>query len=785
MPPMMDSRIYTPLSTDSDTLDIRLLRLEPSSDRNATIKCSLFAYSLVDLRGRPHLYEALSYVWGDPDEVVSIEVSGFEVSVTKNLCAALRQIRDHYFDRVLWIDALCIDQGNKPEVARQILSMTQIYSQASRVLVWLGEAADDTEDAFQEILGIRNDEYIGAVKRMVERPWFGRVWVLQEVAAARQIRVLCGEQEFDSYAFYEGLNRLSRDRGIGHPSLHLLRQATFRSSSTSSQKTAPFVNKYCLGELLDLYHEYGATKRHDKVYALLGMSADVKTVALIPDYSTSWDHLLRQVIQYLLGKSVHVESWQNRDIAMISGQCCIIGRVTSVFGSFGGEERNPVNVFEIQDGKNAGWSFPPSAKPPRVGDLLCIFKDAQKATLLRPCSEHLLVIVIGIGLDSRQNSRQETYVPRRSAEKTYHLTVLWDWETSRQELSDIVQDRTNTGGEFNRLEAADLRIQCSRILGISSILCDVGQYVEAFERLRVITSDQKLMLRLDDVQVDELQQALLIIHVLESTPHPKAGSVWSALKTVGGNLEDPKNWNSIKTAVNGLHLKQYELTEEKLVETADNPFPEVTLFLLKARPELFRYPEAIFLTLVTHALNRPQLPAMLEQLLIREHESETQNLKRVLELTAGVQGNASILLRIILLNRHPEVPDTMLALDDLLGNLFRSGQMYLSFLSEEKDDDLHATNKAQSTPCSSSALKQLLHLLDEQPIPITENVIKLALLNGRARIVDLLLNHFGEQIKITEPFLEGVSRIGTINRSIIRVLRDREAIEPDLADRYL
>lgn len=173
----MDSRIYTPLSTDSDTLDIRLLRLEPSSDRNATIKCSLFAYSLVDLRGRPHLYEALSYVWGDPDEVVSIEVSGFEVSVTKNLCAALRQIRDHYFDRVLWIDALCIDQGNKPEVARQILSMTQIYSQASRVLVWLGEAADDTEDAFQEILGIRNDEYIGAVKRMVERPWFGRVWV--------------------------------------------------------------------------------------------------------------------------------------------------------------------------------------------------------------------------------------------------------------------------------------------------------------------------------------------------------------------------------------------------------------------------------------------------------------------------------------------------------------------------------------------------------------------------------------------------------------------------------
>lgn len=117
----MDPRIYTPLSSDPNHFEIRLLHLLPSSDRDALIHCSLFAYPLIDLGERPHQSEALSYVWGDPKDLVSIMISGQHVEITSNLHAALKQLRDCYLERILWIDALYIDQGRKDEVASQIL----------------------------------------------------------------------------------------------------------------------------------------------------------------------------------------------------------------------------------------------------------------------------------------------------------------------------------------------------------------------------------------------------------------------------------------------------------------------------------------------------------------------------------------------------------------------------------------------------------------------------------------------------------------------------------------
>jgi len=174
----MNPSIFTPLSTKSEPLDIRLLRVKPSLDPDAQIQCSLFTYTLLDLGERPHLYEALSYVWGDPKDVEEITISGLEIKVTRNLHTALRRLRDHYFERFLWVDAVCIDQGNKDEVAQQILSMTKIYSQASRVLVWLGEAADDSDVAIEHMLSTSSDhEHLTAMQRLIARPWFSRIWV--------------------------------------------------------------------------------------------------------------------------------------------------------------------------------------------------------------------------------------------------------------------------------------------------------------------------------------------------------------------------------------------------------------------------------------------------------------------------------------------------------------------------------------------------------------------------------------------------------------------------------
>lgn len=71
--------------------------------------------------------------------------------MTKNLYAALLQLRDPFFERVLWVDAICINQSDEEEKAQQVTSMTRIFGLASRVIVWLGEEADHSTPAFQHL----------------------------------------------------------------------------------------------------------------------------------------------------------------------------------------------------------------------------------------------------------------------------------------------------------------------------------------------------------------------------------------------------------------------------------------------------------------------------------------------------------------------------------------------------------------------------------------------------------------------------------------------------------
>jgi hypothetical protein len=171
---------YSPLSSDFDS--IRLLRLMPHRDKAADIQCELFDYSLHEPHGT-HLYEALSYVWGDLNENLPIFVNGNRFNVTTNLHAALLQLRNHSIERILWIDAICINQADDKEKENQIQFMAEIYGQADRVLVWLGEAADGSDRAFEEIRGVRSrkgppdSSVASAVLALLQRPWFRRIWV--------------------------------------------------------------------------------------------------------------------------------------------------------------------------------------------------------------------------------------------------------------------------------------------------------------------------------------------------------------------------------------------------------------------------------------------------------------------------------------------------------------------------------------------------------------------------------------------------------------------------------
>jgi hypothetical protein len=171
------------LSLQNDS--IRLLRLKPDKDKSADIHCELFEYSLQEC-SRSHLYEALSYVWGGSQKNLHVFIRSCSFGVTDNLHAALLQLRNPTLERILWVDAICIDQTNQKEKEHQIQMMAMVYGQANRVIVWLGEAAECSEQALTQILVARGDMFthppsndtIGKqVIALLQRPWFRRVWV--------------------------------------------------------------------------------------------------------------------------------------------------------------------------------------------------------------------------------------------------------------------------------------------------------------------------------------------------------------------------------------------------------------------------------------------------------------------------------------------------------------------------------------------------------------------------------------------------------------------------------
>ena len=175
---------YSSLSLEPG--DIRLLRVLPDKDEAAPIRCQLSNYSLHESTKGTHLYEALSYVWGNPKKVLSIFLADRPFDVTENLHAALLRLRDRSFERVIWVDAICINQEDNSEKEHQILSMAKIYSQANRVIVWLGEAEDNSDEALKALRAAGMNENVlcnptiqQAILQLLERPWFRRVWVRQ------------------------------------------------------------------------------------------------------------------------------------------------------------------------------------------------------------------------------------------------------------------------------------------------------------------------------------------------------------------------------------------------------------------------------------------------------------------------------------------------------------------------------------------------------------------------------------------------------------------------------
>ncbi|RFU33846.1 hypothetical protein B7463_g2467, partial [Scytalidium lignicola] len=216
---------YTSLPT---TTSVRILELLPGEIREP-IKCRLLC---VEIENAP-LYEALSYAWGSPTNKVYVGCEGGKIKIPVNLRDALKHLRDSVGVRILWADALCIDQSDEQERGHQVKNMGLIYKKAERVLVWLG--SDGFED-FEDYNAYSNKEPFAALMKEIPpqlnqdpavlqssgigqihpkeldystyhawttlakllcRPWFNRLWVVQEVGLNKSVVVLFGENKMD------------------------------------------------------------------------------------------------------------------------------------------------------------------------------------------------------------------------------------------------------------------------------------------------------------------------------------------------------------------------------------------------------------------------------------------------------------------------------------------------------------------------------------------------------------------------------------------------------------
>lgn len=210
--------------------EFRLLEIAPrvSNNANELLDCKLSVRSLADGLS----YTALSYVWGDPQDTRPVLVNGSSIQATVNLVEALLQQRE-LGKYLLWADALCINQRDDAEKTEQIRMMATIYGCATNVVAWIGPSDETTHRTFGTIaevsrLGqssdpeiierpnismhsfarlvfhgenlvvtLRDDSTfrcgeIGSILSLLQKPYWSRLWTIQELCLARNASVTCG-----------------------------------------------------------------------------------------------------------------------------------------------------------------------------------------------------------------------------------------------------------------------------------------------------------------------------------------------------------------------------------------------------------------------------------------------------------------------------------------------------------------------------------------------------------------------------------------------------------------
>ncbi|TAQ89705.1 hypothetical protein B7494_g1990 [Chlorociboria aeruginascens] len=269
---------YEPLDHSALRPSIRLVILEPGI-RESSIRIGLVHKSFGD---RP-IYEALSYTWGSPDVLKIIQLNGINVNVRENLWSALVHLRDPVVQRVLWIDAISINQDDNEERNNQVRLMAYIYSRAETVLVWLGLPPlhlDISPNGDFENPSLRGNE----LSFVSSCAYWKRLWIVQEIGAATKLMVYCGQNYWGWDSFFEQIKNGSADHTTG-PALKLAKQREGRHGDS-----------FLLANLLEVCQDSLCDEPRDHVYGFVGIAHDCQDDSFPIDYSKSLFELYQDVM---------------------------------------------------------------------------------------------------------------------------------------------------------------------------------------------------------------------------------------------------------------------------------------------------------------------------------------------------------------------------------------------------------------------------------------------------------------------------------------------------------
>ncbi|KAM5346284.1 hypothetical protein ACJ41O_009289 [Fusarium nematophilum] len=302
-------------------------------------------------------FATLSYTWGNPDDTEDIVLNGADASVTTNLAAALRTFRRLGFfngQYKLWADSICINQQDLEERGSQVAMMRDIYTQSWTTMTFLGAAADASDKAvgllktlaayevnkttgeLREILQ-DNPAYLGghgewlALQAFLQRPYWSRLWIVQEVALApSNMLMFVGDESITWQQVQDGLTSIHtclwyvKDICLQHDRKMLRAAQGITDGEVSGvwdtqnlhhvdKGPARLARKERRGETItytDLLEVASATTCAvplDKVYGLLAFIDPVIADQIVVDYRLQPSQLFSQVAQLLISHDNSLE----------------------------------------------------------------------------------------------------------------------------------------------------------------------------------------------------------------------------------------------------------------------------------------------------------------------------------------------------------------------------------------------------------------------------------------------------------------------------------------------